>query len=113
MTEFNREFFKNDPVFGKLFEAVKRGHKVASHTERTLIKNRHVKDFCEEARHFVMLDGEKPLYIHYDVASWFKEPNGVQVKIESIGVYDDFIEYETARLKGIHSTKDSDGGNLN
>lgn len=113
MTEFDREFLKNDQVLGKLFEAVKRGHVVASHTQKVLIKNKHVKDFCEEARHFVQIGDEDPMYIHYDVSSWFKKPMGVSVKIESIGVYDNFIEYEVARLKGIHSTPDSDGGNLN
>jgi hypothetical protein len=102
MTEFSREFCKNDPkVLGKLFDMVKANHKVADHTEKVLVENRHVKDFCEEARHFIQLTGDKPLYIHYDVANWFKEPMGVQLKIESIGVYDDFLEYEKARLANI------------
>jgi hypothetical protein len=113
MVEFDREFFKNDSVLGKLYEIVKQSHKVASHTQRVLIKNKHIKDFCEEARHYMMLPGEKPLYIHYDVSSWYKEPDGVSIRIDSIGCYDSFMEYEAARLKGIHSTKDSDGGNLN
>jgi hypothetical protein len=115
MTEFKREFFKNDAVFGKLFELIKKNHKVANHTEKVLIENRHIKDFCEEARHFVEMPGNKPLYIHYDTASWFKEPMGVQVKIESIGVYDDFLEYNTARMKGLHGsdTADIPTSNLN
>jgi hypothetical protein len=108
MTEFKREFFKHDPVMKELYEIVKKNHKVADHTERTLIQNRHIKDFCEEARHFVMLPGKKTLYIHYDVASWFQPPAGVVVKIESIGVYDDFIEYEKARLARI-----TEGSTLN
>lgn len=113
MTEFDREFFKNDPVLGKLFEAIKKNHKVAKHTEKVLYKNRHTKDFCEEARHFVELSGKMPLYIHYDVASWWREPNGVVVKIESIGVYDDFMEYDIARLKGLHSGRNADIPNIN
>lgn len=113
MTEFKRDFFKNDPVFYKLYEVIKRNHKVAKHTERVLLKNKHVKDFCEEARHFVEIPGEPPLFIHYDTASWFKKPNGVQVKIESIGVYDDFMEYDIARLKGLHSGRSADIPNIN
>ena len=108
MTEFNREVFKNDPFIRKLFEVIKKNHKVASHTERLLIKNIHVKDFCEEAMHFAEKSGDKPLYIHYDVSSWFKHPMGVHVKIESIVIYDDFIEYNTARIKGLHGSKSAD-----
>jgi hypothetical protein len=112
MTEFKRDFFKKDPVLSKLWEVIKRNHKVADHTARVLYKNRHIKDFCEEARHFVELPGNKPLYIHYDTASWY-HPSGAQVKIESIGVYDDLAEYTIARLKGLHSTKDADIPNIN
>lgn len=107
MTEFPRDFFKTDPVLRKLYEVVKKNHKVAEHTEKTLYENKHIKDFCEEARHYVMCTGPKPLYIHYDVASWY-HPSGALVKIESIGVYDDFLEYETARMKGLHGAENSD-----
>lgn len=113
MTEFNRDFFKSDPVFFKLFTLLKEMHKVADHTEKTLFDNRHIKDFCEEARHFVMMPGKTILYIHYDVASWWKEPAGVSVIIESIGVYDDFMEYETARMKGLHSGRSAYIPNIN
>src|SRR5690606_26139542 len=99
MTEFKREFFKTDPVMKKLWQLIMQNHKVAKHTEKVLFKNRHVKDFCEEARHFVELPGEKPLYIHYDVATWWKDPAGVQLRIESIGVYDDFLEYQKERAR--------------
>lgn len=108
MTEFKREFFKNDPVFSKLFEIIKKNHKVADHTEKVLIQNKHVKDFCEEARHYVEMPGKPHLYIHYDTASWFKEPMGVYVKIESIGIYDDFLEYNTARVNKLHAAENKD-----
>jgi hypothetical protein len=113
MTEFDREFFKTDPVFHKLYMIIKEHHKVAKHTEKTLYEGRHIPDFCEEARHFTELPGLKPIYIHYDVASWWKEPAGVQVRIESIGVYDNFMEYETARMRGLHSGKEADIPNIN
>lgn len=102
MTEFTRAFCKNDPeVMGKLFEIIRKNHRVADHTERVLLQNAHIKDFCEEARHFSMLPGKKPIWLHYDVASWFKPPMGVQVTIERIGIYDDFFEYEKARMANI------------
>ena len=115
MIEISREEFKKDPVFRKLFEVIKSRHVVAKHTEKVLYDNRHIKDFCEEARHFVFLPGNNgtDIFLHYDVASWYKHPNGVQVKIDSIGVYDDFMEYEKARVSGLHGTKGSDIPNIN
>lgn len=113
MTEFDREFFKTDPVFHKLFMILKEHHKVAEHTQKNLYEGRYIPDFCEEARHFTMLPGEKPIYLHYDVASWWKDPAGVQVRIETIGVYDDFMEYETARMRELHSAERKDIPNIN
>jgi len=113
MTEFNREFFKTDSVLGKLFEIIKGRHKVADHTEKVLLENRHVKDFCELSRHFLLMPGKPTLYVHYDVSSWFKEPMGVQLRIDSIGVYDDFMEYETARMKELHGAAKKDIPNIN
>lgn len=112
MTEIDRETLKNDPVFRELFETIKRNHKVANHTKKNLFKNKHIKDFCEQARHYVMISGKNPIYLHYDISSWYS-PKGAQVRIEGVGVYDDFIEYEAARIRGLHSTMDADGANLN
>lgn len=111
MMEFDRKW-KDDEVIGKIYKIIKKNHKVAEHTKKVLMDNADIKDFCEEARHFIILGESKPLHIHYDVASWYQD-GAALIKIESIGVYDDFLEYEVARLKGIHSTKNSDGGNLN
>ena len=114
MTEFPRSFFKNDPeVMGKLHQVLVRNHRVAKHTKKVLFENRHVKDFCEMARHFVIMQGAKSLYLHYDVASWWEDPAGVRVVINSIGVYDDFMEYETARMKELHGATDKDIPNIN
>ena len=113
MTEFKRELFKQDPVLFKLWEILKRNHLVADHTRQTLYKNRHIKDFCEEARHFMLMPGKPEIYLHYDVASWYHPEGGAFVKIESIGIYDDFMEYETARMKGLHSGREADIPNIN
>lgn len=99
MEEFNRDFFKKDPVFNELYQLIKQKHKVAEHTVKVLTQNKHIKDFCEESRHFAELSGKNPIYIHYDVSSWYKKPGGVQVRIESIGVYENFIEYQVAKAK--------------
>lgn len=114
MTEFKRDFFINDPeVMGKLHKALVDAHRVANHTEKVLIENRHIKDFCEESRHFTILPGRNPIYLHYDVATWFKEPMGVQAVIDAIGVYDDFMEFEKARMFQLHRAQHKDIPNIN
>lgn len=86
MITFSREELKNDPTLRAMFDLVKKNHKVANHTQEILYKNRHVKDFCEEATHFVMLaesmDSDS-IYFHYDVSSWYKEGQA-RVRIERI-----------------------------
>lgn len=52
------------------------------------------------------------LFIHYDVASWY-HPQGAHIKIESIGVYDSFMEYEAARMKQLHASDKKDIPNIN
>lgn len=110
MTEFPRSFFKTDPIMGKIYQMIKAKHVPADHTAKTLYENKHIKDFCESARHFV--DMGRGLYIHYDVDSWY-DPKGALVKITSIGVYESFMEYETARMRGLHSGRKSDIPNIN
>lgn len=117
MIEIPRKVFKHDPVFKKLHELLTRNHVPGKHTQKVLIDNKHIKDFCEEATHFAVLPAANPggteIYLHYDVFSWFKPPDGVRVSIRKIGIYEDQAEYEFARLKGLHSTKDSDIPNIN
>jgi len=114
MIEISREEFKKDPVFRKVYEHILKIHSVPNHTANVLFRSKHIKDFCEEARHFVIMKGNPDIFMHYDVASWYNEKNGgASVKIDAIVFYDDFIEFETARVRGLHSTKDSDIPNIN
>ena len=115
MITFSRAELKNDSTLKGIFDLVKSNHKVANHTQEILYKNRHVKDFCEEATHFVMLaksKGGDSIYFHYDVSSWYKEGQA-RVRIESITVYENFNEYESERLRRLHSTIHQDGISLN
>lgn len=112
MTEFKRKECKEDPVLNRLFSELKKIHKVADHTIQTLIEGKHIPDFCEEAVHFVVMQGKTDIFLQYTVATWFKE--GIfPVRIESIGIYDDFLEYEKARLTGLHSADEADIPNQN
>jgi hypothetical protein len=107
MTTIEREFLVRDARLKLLFDLIKSKHQVAEHTQRTLLKNRKIKDFCEEARHFIEMAGDKSLYLHYDVSSWYKKKRSVMIRIERIGIYEDFQEYQSARLKQLHATPDS------
>lgn len=113
MIELFRKEIKNDPAFTMLLQVIVNNHKIPKYTEETLIKNKDVKDFCECSRHYITMSGENPLYIHYDVYSWYKHPNGASVRVQSIGLYDDFMEYEAARLKGLHGSERADIPNIN
>ena len=114
MITITRKEFKKDPVWNKLYQVIKRMHKPAEHTKRVLIQNKDTKDFCEEAMHFAVLPANgQDIFIHYETWSWFKAPDGVRVSIRNIGMYEDQAEYEIARLRGLHSTKDSDIPNIN
>ncbi len=110
MTEFTREFFKNDVVFFKLWTLLKSKHRVPKHEIETHEQNKYTKDFCVMSRNFFVLPEDekaKAIYLHYDTASWLKE-NGILVVIEKIGVYDNYVEYQVERMKGLHSGRPSD-----
>jgi hypothetical protein len=103
MIEFDRDFFKNDPVFIKLFEVIKANHKVADHTTKVLLENKAIENFCEEATHFSVLGGKgDPIYISYDVTTSLKNDRAA-VTIDKIIVYDSLMEYNAAHVNGKYS----------
>lgn len=112
MEEFERTEIKEDPVLSKFLKKLVEKHIVANHTKETLLQNAHIKNFCEEARHFVVIAGETDLFIHYDVSTWFTG-TGFQVRVERICFYDNFLEFERARVPSLHSNPKADGANLN
>jgi len=107
MVKFEREYFMKDHIMHELYDMIKRKHQVAEHTMRVLKENRHIVDFCEEARHFVILPGNNPVFLHYDVSTWLYSGSNVRVRFDSIVVYDDELEYTISRQKGIHSSGDA------
>ena len=115
MHEFNREEITQDQMLKQLGSIITKNHQIPEHTRKNLLENKHIKDFCEESRHFALLkkSGGKDLHIHYDVSSWFFPPNGVTIQLQTIGIYEDFLEYEIARQKGLNSTPHSFSPNQN
>lgn len=104
MIEIPREEFLKDPTLKHLHDAIKRGHKVPKHTQDNLMMY-EMPDMCEDTRHFATLDND--LFIHYDTQTWMIDKESFGVKIVSIGWYDNFIEYEAARVGQIQA---GDGG---
>jgi len=123
MITITREVFKVDPYYAALWAIIKSRHIVAEHTKKTLLENRHIQGFCESSRTFAVCPKEKLvkdesglIYLHYDVSSWYFErnPENVLVKVEEMGIYDSYMEYESQRLKQLHgSTKGADIPNIN
>ncbi|HDZ27069.1 hypothetical protein LCGC14_0500930 [marine sediment metagenome] len=119
MIEVSREEFLKDKVYKQIFELILKNHKPPDHTKRILGENINVKDFCQTSRHYIELsDPSKPIYCYYDATNWVqwhKEGHKYRIvtQIDAIGFYDDFLEYEVARQKGINSTKDSFNPNIN
>lgn len=113
MIEFSRKEIKNEPRLKPLYDLLKKRHRVANHTKKILLRNKDIKDFCEESRHFAMLPLDDPIYMHYDVANWYQKPDKVAIRIEAIAVYDNFAEYESARVKQLHNASDADIPGLN
>lgn len=98
MIELSKEQIKKDPVFLKMLKAIIRNHTVAEHTKKTLLENRQVKDFCENARQFAVLGDD--IYIHYDTRTWFQGEGDMisfPVSIRSVVIYDNALEYNNAR----------------
>ena len=106
MIIINREELKNDEVYNRLLQSLLKAHKVADHTMKSLIKNRHIKDSCDESRHFTIMD-DGAFHLHYDTFSWLNEGE-YSMRIDSVGIYDDFNEFEAARVGQLYSAKNAD-----
>lgn len=114
MIEISRAIFKADPVFRELWSRLAGNHKTAEHDAKLLFENKHVKDFCVQSRYFLVMPGKHAIYLHYDTSSWYNGRDGALVKIESIGIYDSFQEYEVARMRELHGpNKGADIPNIN
>lgn len=99
MITITREQFKKDEVWNKLFQIIKSNHSVDQRTQANLIPKSHIKDICEQARYFAVVD---KFFISYDVDIWIQKVGSgynFPTKITEIQVYDDQLEYELHRSK--------------
>jgi hypothetical protein len=108
MITIEREEFKSDIQFRRVFESIKRSHKIPQHTIDVFKQNPGVKDLCEESLFYVQMGNVKPIYLSYKASHWLKDER-VIMRVEHITFYDDAMEYQIERSKGIHS---QDPGNF-
>ena len=114
MHTWKREEIKADPVMSKLLKEILKIHKTPEHTARNLLHKQHIPDICELTTLYLVLPGENPgktIYLCYDTSTWIRpEPTriGFPTRVEAIIVFDDFVEYETDRVKRIGAA-DPDG----
>ncbi len=103
MFELTKRQLLADRDYKLVFEAVKKSHRIAEHTAKNLLELKEVPDVCEETCHFTQIGEENPIYIHYITTTWIQNLGNNQynfpTRIDRIGFYVDFLEYETARLK--------------
>lgn len=105
MIEITRVEFMNDPTFKLIHNEIMEHHEVPEFTIKELISKRLIKDICQEATHFARLKND--LYFHYVTSTWIKDKT-FPVRIESITMYDDYAEWEPARVGQLYSAKVSD-----
>lgn len=108
MVEFKRETFNSDPIVFMLLDCIANNHDVDEYTRQTLHDFKHVEDFWISSRHFAVFI---PYLIHYDVSCSYKELCGMVgsvIRVDSIVVYDDFVEFIKARLEFAKSQMPSD-----
>lgn len=107
MHTWTREEIKADEVLSKLLKVILAQHKTPEHTVRNLLHNQHIPDICELTTLYLVLPGDKKsktIYLCYDASHWIRpEPTriGFPTRVESITIFDDFVEYETDRVRRI------------
>ena len=103
MLTLEREEIKKDSVFCKLKDEIVKHHQIAQHTMDTLIPMVDLPGYAENATCFMVIDGAKePLYLTYVVSTGVEragEGYNFTVRVESITVYDDELEYEIHKSK--------------
>ncbi len=111
MTTFNREQLKSE--LPHLIALIQQKHVMESNIERELfIDNKPVKGLCHTRGYFVIM-GE--YFIQYEMDHIIVDPDKSLIgrSLREVIFYDDYQEYESARVKAMSKSKDQTGINLN
>src|SRR5688572_28984754 len=107
MLTINREELKAE--FPKLIELIQKHHVMEDKIERELfINNKPVKGLCHTRGYFMVMD---EYFIQYEMDHIIVDPNINLIgrSLREVIVYEDYQEYESARLKAMTGTKDQTG----
>jgi hypothetical protein len=111
MEYFGREELKND--FACLIMLIQSIHKVSERVwDELFVFNVPVKGLCHTRMYFIIID---TLYIKYEMDHVIVDVDakGIGRSLQSVTFYDDFTEYESARVRELGAARDQVGLNLN
>jgi hypothetical protein len=96
-----------------LIALIQMKHVMEDNIERELfIENKPVKGLCHTRGYFVIMD---EFFIQYEMDHIIVDPNLMLIgrSLREVIFYDDFQEYEAARVKAMSKSKDQTGINFN
>lgn len=111
MITIGREELKKE--YPKLIELIQQNHVMESNIERELfVNNRPVKGLCHTRGYFVIMD---QFFIQYEMDHIIVDPklNLIGRSLREVIFYDDYQEYEAARVKAMSKSNDQTGLNFN
>ena len=111
MTIFEREFLKND--WPDLIELIQKNHVIEPNIQKELFEaNVPVKGLTHTRGYFVIMGD---IFIQYEMAHIVVNPELSLIgrTLDKVIVYDNFQEYESARVRAMSSVKDQTGMNFN
>ena len=117
METWTREQIKADPVMSELLRLILSKHTTPGHTVKNLLELQHVPNVCELTTRFVELpatENADAVYLSYEFNSWISvKPEGIifPTRVESITLYETFIEYESTRIKDLSGAAPEDRDN--
>jgi hypothetical protein len=114
MIEIPRTTFKTDPAYQLMYRQVLKIFEIPPVALRVMDENRHVKGFLLKSRQYftLVIPGVDSIYIRCDAEIWWQDGK-VCATIYMIGIYETFMEYETARVRDLHSADEADIPNIN
>lgn len=112
MTVFDRKLLKQE--FPEIIKLIQDNHTMGPEIEKELfIDNKPVIGLCHTRGYFLILDNQ--FFIQYTMAHIIKDVNLRLLgrAVDEVIFYDNFQEYESARIKAMSAVKPSEQTGLN
>lgn len=107
---FTRKEILEDNTLNSILNIIKKNYKTPQHTVDNLLNQKHIKDICETTEHFAIIKVKKePIYLSYETYTWINIENTISfpTRFNNITYYDNELEFEIARKKGLFKTESS------